>query len=66
MNVGMAVQTGPAKHPIFARGGRSLKGLETRVRCPRMRGPIMAGLAELGNFAEEKLGMVAPVGGMAV
>jgi hypothetical protein len=65
MNVGMAVQTGTAKHPIFARGGRSLKGLELRIGCPRVLGPVMAGLAELGNLAEEKFGMVAAVGGMA-
>jgi hypothetical protein len=31
-----------------------------------MLGPIVTALAKLGSFAEEKFGMVAAVGGMAV
>jgi len=42
-----------------------LKGLLLGIYCPRVLGPVVAGLAELGDLAEEKLGVVAAVGRMA-
>ena len=42
-----------------------MKGLLLGIYCPRVLGPVVAGLAELGDLAEEKLGVVAAVGRMA-
>jgi hypothetical protein len=64
MNGGVAVQAGPGKHLI--RWGRSLESLKTRVDGTRVPGKIVTGLAELRYFTDQKLGVVAAVGGMAI
>jgi len=65
MNIGMTVQTGPTEHSILPGSGRSLKSFELGVRGSRMLGPVMTALAKLGDLADEELGMVTPVGGVA-
>ena len=65
MNIGMTIETGPGDHSVFPGCGRPLEGLEFRINCPRVLGPVMTALAKLGDLAGEELGMVAPVGSVA-
>jgi hypothetical protein len=62
----MAIHAGTGEHAVLARSRRALESLKARVHGARMPADIVAIPANLRYPAGQELGMIAPMGGVAI